>query len=282
MKRCGNAMWKQLVCGVFVVLLSHPVLAAEEDSSSGSSAHFRLYNVEQDEQLLSPNEPMYFVVGGDSEDITAHFQLSLKYRLFDQESSLVKRYSWMDRLYFAYTQTTLWNLSADSRPFEDSSYRPSFFWQEILAREGFHPDAMRMGYEHESNGQSAEKSRSIDTLFFQPAWFFPVGQKELMLAPKFYAYLAKGDENPDITDYRGYLELIARYGDVDNWEFTTRSRVADRPSIELNASSPLLSQMFTRVGGFLYMQLFHGYGESLLHYNEKEDLQLRVGFAFVR
>ncbi len=275
-------MWKQLVCGVFVGLLALPVLAEEEDATAGSSAHFRLYAAKQDDQLLSPNEPMYFVVGGDDEDITAHFQLSFKYRLFDQESSLVKRYGWMDRLYFGYTQTTLWNLSEDSRPFEDSSYRPSFFWQEILGHEGWRPDALRMGYEHESNGQPDEESRSIDTLFFQPAWFIPIGQKELMLAPKFYAYIFKGEENPDIADYRGYMELIARYGDAHNWEFTTRIRVAERPSIQLNVSYPLRSQMFSRVGGFLYMQLFHGYGESLLHYNEKEDLQLRVGFAFVR
>src|SRR5690554_1571311 len=98
-------MWKQLVCGVFVGLLALPVLAEEEDATAGSSAHFRLYAAKQDDQLLSPNEPMYFVVGGDDEDITAHFQLSFKYRLFDQESSLVKRYGWMDRLYFGYTRS---------------------------------------------------------------------------------------------------------------------------------------------------------------------------------
>src|SRR5690606_41231026 len=104
-----------------------------------------------------------------------HFQLSFKYRLFDRESSLVKRYGWMDRLYFAYTQTTLWYLSEDSRPFEDSSYRPSFFWQESLAHEGWYPAALRMGYEHENKGHTSDKSRSTDTMFFLPTWFILIG-----------------------------------------------------------------------------------------------------------
>lgn len=282
MNQCSSSMWKSLGCGLLMLTWSYPLLAAEEGAASGSSGYFRALVSEQEEQLLSSNEPMYFVVGGDEEDITAHFQLSFKYRLFDRESDLVKQNRWMDRFYFGYTQTTLWNLSADSRPFEDSSYRPSFFWQEIVQHGGWFPDAMRMGYEHESNGQSGEASRSMDTLFFQPAWFFSIDHRELMVTPKFYAYLVKGEENTDVTDYRGYVELMARYGDPQSWELSTRIRPTGRPSIQLNLSYPMRNQVFARVGGFFYLQLFHGYGESFVHYNVKDDLQVRLGFAFVR
>ncbi|RKZ67230.1 MAG: hypothetical protein DRQ44_05905, partial [Gammaproteobacteria bacterium] len=72
-----------------------------------------------DEPALSVNEPMYFVAGGstdsvDTRDTTARFQLSFKYRLFDADSLPVEWLPLLSDLYFGYTQSSLWDVGADS------------------------------------------------------------------------------------------------------------------------------------------------------------------------
>ena len=233
------------------------------------------------EPALSANEPMYFVIGSRS---TARFQLSFKYRLFDPDSLPVEWFAPLAGLHFGYTQTSLWDMGADSAPFHDTSYRPSLFWQGAIAGEGLMPDLLRAGYEHESNGKDGANSRSINTLFAQPVWRteFPDG-RALIFAPKVYAYLDKSD-NPDIQRYRGYANWNFRYGREDAWLLATQLRTgtSGHGSAQLDLSWPLRRPLFARTGGFLHLQLFKGYGESLLDYNLDRGTQVRVGFSIVR
>lgn len=237
-----------------------------------------------DEPGLSINEPMYFVVGGDGEDTTARFQLSFKYRLLDPDSLPVEWFPFLTGLHFGYTQTSLWDLGSDSAPFYDTSYRPSLFWQGTLSGKGMMPALLRTGFEHESNGKDGADSRSINTLFMQPAWFktFSDG-RSLLFAPKFYGYLDKED-NPDIQRFRGYADWIARYGHEDGWLLTAllRQGTGSHGSAQLDLSYPLRRPLFARTGGFLHLQLFKGYGESLLDYDLEQDWQARVGLSIVR
>ena len=90
----------------------------------------------------SANEPMYFVIGGRT---TASFQLSFKYRLFDPDSLPVEWLPPLAVLHLGYTPTSLWDLEADSVPFRDTGYRPSFFWQGARLGGGLIPDFLRGG-----------------------------------------------------------------------------------------------------------------------------------------
>lgn len=236
-----------------------------------------------DEPALSVNEPMYLVLGGNG-GITARFQLSFKYRIFDPDSRPVQWLPLLSRLHFGYTQTSLWDLGEDSAPFHDTSYRPSFFWQGAITGKGLMPNLLRAGYEHESNGKDDADSRSINTLFAQPVWRtgFADG-RTLIIAPKLYGYLNKGD-NPDIQRYRGYIDWNFRYGSEDGWMVSPqlRSGTAGYGSAQIDLSVPLRMPLFARTGGFLHFQLFTGYGESLLDYNLDRGTQARVGFSIVR
>ena len=99
-----------------------------------------------DEPALSANEPMYFVVGGGG-GATARFQLSFKYRLFDPDSHPVQWIPFLSRLHFGYTQTSIWDLGANSSPFRDTSYRPSLFWQgETHGESRLMPEVLRAGF----------------------------------------------------------------------------------------------------------------------------------------
>lgn len=246
----------------------------------------RLDPLPDDEPALSANEPMYFLAGA-RDGLNSRIQLSFKYRLFDERSLPARLAPVLGHLHFGYTQTALWDLHGDSKPFRDTSYRPSLFWQGRVgdgSGNGGAPVFLRGGYEHESNGKDGEKSRSIDALFLQPAWRrdFADG-RTLLFAPKFLAYLDRED-NRDIAHYRGYADWLLRYGNENGWVASARLRrgTAGHGSAQLDLSHPLREPLFSRVGGFLHFQIFSGYGETLLDYNVKRDPQVRIGFSIVR
>jgi len=235
-----------------------------------------------EEAAISPYEPMYVVLGGKG-GVTARFQFSFKYRVFDADSFVVNSVRPLRDFYLAYSQTSLWDLNEESKPFKDTSYRPSAFWQGLgPGRDGL-PHLVRAGYEHESNGQADVQSRSIDMLFVQPIWRTSLHEQELVFAPKFYTYIEKED-NPDIHRYRGNVDWIVRYGSQNDWlaAVLVRGFTHGRGSVQLDLSYPLRAPVFYRAGGFFYVQLFQGYGESLLEYNKERGPSLRVGVGIVR
>lgn len=234
------------------------------------------------EEALSVNEPMYFLLG-DGDQFSARFQLSFKYRIFDERSRFSEMLPLVRGLYFGYTQTSLWDLDEDSRPFKDTSYRPSLFWMHDSGGNGLRPSKLRLGYEHESNGRGELESRSIDTLFIQPTWETTTHGRKLSFAPKLYAYL-ENEDNPDIRKYRGYADWIARYGSEDSWMWRGQYRhgVGGRGTFQLDVSYPMREPLFTRTGAFLHIQLLHGYGETLLDYNEHAGLRVWLGVSVVR
>lgn len=243
----------------------------------------RLEPMPENEAALSVSEPIYFVAGLRS-GLNARFQFSFKYRIFDPESTPVQWTPALGKLHFGYTQTTLWDLNSNSKPFYDISYRPTLFWQSKLDESANGPNYLRSGYEHESNGKDGASSRSVDIFYVQPVVRKDFsGNDSLFFAPRFYGYLDRTD-NPDIARYRGYVDWIVRYGDERSWVLLSRIRAgtAGYGSALFDLSIPLRNPLFSRTGGFLYFQMFSGYGESLLDYNKYSPPQLRVGFAIVR
>lgn len=235
----------------------------------------------EEEPTLSENDPMYFVLGGRS-GYTARFQLSFKYRLFDQAAGIGRWQPWLAGLYFGYTQNSLWDLSSESRPFRDTSYRPSLFWRWQRADAKTWVDGLRAGFEHESNGREGLRSRAIDTVFARPEWRFRLRGGEVQFTPKLYAYLDKED-NRDIDQYRGNVDWRLRYDSGGDWIATgvARRGRAGKASLLLDLSHRTRDIRFGPVGGYLHLQYFTGYGEDILDYNMRRKSQLRLGVAIV-
>lgn len=233
---------------------------------------------------VSVYEPVYFVAGGDG-GLNAKFQISLRYQLFDGRGPLASRLPWIDDLYLSYSQTSLWDLGDLSKPFKDSSYRPRLFYSNYdLAR--FFDGQLRVGVEsglgHESNGKEGEDSRSFNMLYVRPTLTLgdPSGLR-LFAAPLLHNYIAD-DENPDLKDYRGYVDWVFGFGAKGGLDFWTTLRKGERSSygsMEMNVSYPLSKLSGGDLTGWLVLQYFNGYGESLLDYKRKLDSQWRLGIA---
>lgn len=203
--------------------------------------------------------------GSESETI---FQVSFKARILGGP------------LYFGYTQRSFWQAyaSEESAPFRETNYNPELFarfqpgnW--LSSQWGFD-----LGIEHESNGKRVPESRSWNKLYvatfhegeddviWLKAWYrLPEDKKEDPLS-------AKGDDNPDIDDYYGDAELRYRRcldGQLCRHLFTSLLRgnlETGKGAIELNWSFPTGSEQTS-----WYVQLFSGYGESLIDYNNAEN-----------
>jgi phospholipase A1/A2 len=235
-----------------------------------------------EEPPLSEEDPVYFALGAH-QGANARFQLSFKYRLFDPNTGFGAERPWLVGFYFGYTQTSLWDLSADSKPFHDTAYRPSFFWKWERFDEQTWIDGARLGFEHESNGQAEDLSRSVNTLFVRPEWRWSVGRGgTLEFTPKFYAYLST-QENPDIASYRGYVDWRVRHDAGGQWITTALARVgtAGKGSLLVDMSRRTRDVRVGPVSGYLHLQYFNGYGESILDYNVRRPWQLRIGLAIV-
>jgi outer membrane phospholipase A len=233
---------------------------------------------------VSVYEPVYFIVGGDG-GLNAKFQISLRYQLFDANGPLAKRAPWIDDLYLSYSQTSLWDLGELSSPFKDSSYRPRLFFSDIDLTRLF-DGQLRIGVEtgagHESNGKEGVDSRSFNMLYVRPIVTFgdPAGLR-FYAAPLIHNYIAASD-NPDIADYRGYVDWVLGFGakgGLDFWATLRKGKRSNYGSMELNVSYPLSKLSGGDLTGWLTLQYFNGYGESLLEYNRKLDSQLRLGIA---
>jgi outer membrane phospholipase A len=234
---------------------------------------------------LGFHEPMYFLVGG-KDPVSARFQFSFRYRLFDEQGVVAETIPVASGAYFGFTQTSLWDLQGESKPFRDSSFRPSLFYRWGLDD----PDqrgslTLSGGYEHESNGKEDMPSRSIDTLFARADTRMRVDDSGTYvgIAPKVWTYLDRED-NPDIARYRGHAELGLRIGRDDALLFSTliRRGTEGKMGTQYDLSYPLRRSVFSGVGAFVHLQVFKGYGETLLEYDQNKEAQYRLGISLVR
>ena len=241
---------------------------------------------------FSAHEPIYFLAGPSEPE--AKFQISLKYQLFNPEGTLVRQHPWLSDLYLAYSQTSFWDLGeSNSSPFFDSSYRPEALYQvespgaTWLGQSRFDFQA---GVRHESNGRSGLESRSLNIAYLRPIFTWgddgTHGSRDFFIAvaPRLWAYAGDLDDNEDIYQYRGYGDLKVIVGWRGGLQLSAMARIGndfDRGALQLDLTYPLRALSSKNVDLYLDAQLFTGYGESLLEYDQSET-NFRIGVALVR
>lgn len=232
-------------------------------------------------------EPLYFLFGTDPNN--AKFQISFKYRFVDDDSEFAQEHPWLSSFYVAYTQTSFWDLESESAPFRDTNFKPEVFYQFNDVRlPTFSDDAyfdFRFGYQHESNGQDGDESRSLNIGYFEPAFHWNITDRyRLSVAPRVWTYVGGRDGNEDIRDFRGRSSLTATITQKDGFQLETYLRGnpgTGNGSLQLDLSYPISALSFLNLDFYAYGQFFTGYGESLLDYNRK-DTRFRLGLGIVR
>ena len=265
---------------------SQPTTNSSESGFFDSTfKHFRAY------------EPIYFVYGPWPSDIK--FQFSVKYKFYDPSLPMDRLLSipgFLQRIYFAYSQTSLWDLQDPNEPFfYDSSYRPEGFVEidktdlpGLSAPKNWDYNVL-LGGGHESNGQKIPDHRAMNSLFIQPTITFnnlfgdDTTNYFLLISPRIHNYADDISQNPDIPKYRGYCDFNAAFGQADGWQISFLGRLGsscDQGSAQFDWTYPL-QNLLKGVDLCLDIQYFVGYGDTLLDYNRSTS-KLRIGVCLYR
>lgn len=218
----------------------------------------------------TPNSPTlgaYSLSEDEMRDLELKFQLSLKTKamenVFDTNADL----------WIGYTQQSHWQVynENNSRPFRAHDYMPEVFLTQPVSAKLPFGGRLRMlgvGGIHHSNGETDPVSRSWNRLYIMGAaeWGnkLTIGSR-LWVRPKRQEG-SKPEDNPDITDYYGFGDVKFLYqlnkGNNISGQFRFNP-FTQKGAVELDYVYPL----DRGISG--YVQIFHGYGQSLIDYNHK-------------
>ncbi|MBV2162656.1 MAG: phospholipase A [Comamonas sp.] len=199
------------------------------------------------------------------------------------------RSSGKDSLWFGYTQQSYWQLfnGGLSRPFRSTDHEPEVFY--VYPTDAPLPGGGRWRYSgiglvHQSNGESNPLSRSWNRWYLMTGAEWRSGWQLHLKAWKRVAEKAENDDNPHIQDFvgRGEARLFWNVNDRHTLGLTVRGTPGrGRGSGRLEWLHPLGEGWNGHKSNLrLHVQLFSGYGDSLLDYNYKRTV-LSVGLSLL-
>ncbi|MCK4994397.1 MAG: phospholipase A [Candidatus Omnitrophica bacterium] len=257
---------------------SYPQDLAQDDSFETLFALYQPYL-----ENIGAYNPIYFLIGSNPKK--SKFQFSFKYKFYNPENDFDHYRNLSEGIFFAYTQTSFWDLKSDSKPFEDTSYKPEMFFMSSNLYSGankFTQFFFSTGLQHESNGKSEMNSRSTNFIYFEPnlICYDKDTSLGLQIFPRIWTYFENDNQtNEDLKDYRGYFDLGVRVGKAEKLVVESHLRAARRGnSWELNFTYPMNIKNFEL---YLQVQYSNALAESLLNYKERREA-LRIGFAVMR
>jgi phospholipase A1/A2 len=197
-----------------------------------------------------------------------------------------------DSVWFGYTQQSYWQLfnGSISRPFRTTDHEPEVIYiypHQIPLAGGWNYRLSGLGLVHQSNGQSLPLSRSWNRVYLMGAAEKTLGQDSgLILQGRIWDRLRESsgnDDNPGIENYVGRAEVTG------SWQINKANTVGVtlRHSLRKEARgsarfdwmmAPASSPNYT--GLRYHVQLFSGYGDSLVDYNRKRNV-LSIGLSLV-
>lgn len=184
-------------------------------------------------------------------------------------------------LWFGYTQASnwqVWNQGKESAPFRNNDYSPEVFITQPVKADLPGGGKLRMvglGFVHQSNGKSRPLSRSWNRVYGMAGMEW--GKLTVMPRVWMRAFDQSGeeDDNADISKYMGYgdLKLQYRFNDMQTIATTVRyNPKSGYGGVQLGYTFPIKGKLKG------YIQGHHGYGESLLDYNHKQN---SIGFGLM-
>lgn len=274
---------------LLLLTLSAITTAAEEEASAIDRRMALEWETEDNPFAITPHRPTYImplsynnrvndtpyadtVQQLDAEHNEIKFQFSFKVPLI---KGLLFNQGF---LAFGYTQQSYWQAYNGnySSPFRETNHEPELLVSLPVNYKLFDLNVRMLGlsFNHQSNGQTEPLSRSWNRVMLE----FVMEKEDFYLSFKPWwriPELRESDDNPDIEDYLGHFELRALqlYRDHSLGIMLRNNLQSDnRGAVQLDYTFPIKK----RLNG--YVQIYNGYGESLLDYDHYSN---RIGFGIM-
>lgn len=218
-----------------------------------------------------------YVIAGFTYASQVKLQFSAKFDLWPNASR--------HAVHFAFTVKSLWDLYQRSSPFAETNYDPEVFYTFFHHEGRYDPPPgcgffyQRLGFEHESNGELVQRSRAWNRVYVESRFACTTAGKLFATASlKVWAPPFGAEDNPGIVSHLGYGELALRagsegrrnrWGDMDLGAVLRKGMSGgfDQGSLELVGRWRPPYSDFWRFTPYVFLQLFVGYGETLLAYD---------------
>jgi phospholipase A1 len=212
----------------------------------------------------------YTPAGLEAKRVELTYQLSFKMKLLEgiQDTPI--------DLWFGYTQQSFWQAynRAASSPFRETNYQPELMaiWPINKSFLGIDLRYFNLGLVHQSNGQTSTLSRSWNRVYGEVG----LERGNLAVTARLWKRLDNGksdNDNPDITRFLGNGDVRFSYREHGHeLSLLTRHNFSSgKGAVQAGWAFPVA----TNLKG--YLQLFSGYGESLIDYNYSQK-SLGAGF----
>jgi phospholipase A1 len=278
------------------MFLTSLALNANEEIIKNNDLVAPIVSKEKDTSFLQKYKQIYFISGLGNYNYPAWFSKNETHNQIKFQISF--KYHIISGFYFGYTQKSLWDIWDIDRSssFEDTNYNPDIFYDfenknGVFGIKSF--NLLKLGVEHESNGQSKESgdSRSwnriyIETKFNITSWF-NLGVKSWLIFDKLIQALDLVNkdlfENDDIDQYYGNFDLKLCFPFHKNFNLELLIRKGNnldlkKGSIQIGVDFriPISFLVKNNINPRYYIQIFNGYGETLINYNHYQ-LKYRFG-----
>lgn len=289
----GKVLYPYLIVFAFLMVFQQPLAAQKSKHSlfvtDGQSLteRWELDSASRNGTFnIVPYKPIYVLLGNWSSNPNTKPQsenpdysvsqeiplnaVELKFQLSLKTKVIQGIFGGYGDLWVAYTQSSRWQLYNQelSRPFRETNYEPeamlTFATQYKLF--GLNGRMLGIGFNHQSNGRTLPLSRSWNRIVLQAG--FEKKDWTLLLRP-WIRLNDEDDENPAIEDYTGRADLLIAHV-LKRHQLSLLARHSLRfgenshGSLQLDWSLPISGHLKGHV------QVFHGYGESMIDYNHKQ------------
>lgn len=200
----------------------------------------------------------------------AKFQISLRHRLYKGHLP------WNTYLFFTYTQKSFWDLYRSSAPFAETNYNPTVGIGRNFIRDNRIAGIGMLQFEHESNGRDSIWSRSWNMVSLMGIYAV---NRHWTVQAKLWVPFMVADENRNLASYAGFGQAALTYKNTDN-RFSASVLMIKRAGWIFNANwqIELAYKIFPKDEQYVFLQLYNGYGESMIDYN-RFTRYLRVGIV---
>jgi phospholipase A1 len=266
-------------------------LPTEQQQKSPQSEYFG----KKTDRPVSTHKVNYFSINHwpGNENAQLKYQISMKFRVLEPNLYVLK-YN-LFPAYFSYTQKSLWNISQQSGPVEESNYNPEFFLDYpvnavIIGRFKLR-NIVISPLEHESNGLTGVQSRSWNRQYVLIKFGLESREKltvtnsflsdKALLYVKLWhawgyssqdAYLQSIGSNDTFLDYMGQGEVGVS---VRNflWGGSLRDHQLDIKTpifrdIHKDSYEFEFRQQLPYMNFAVYLQYWYGYGETLMRFDQ--------------